>query len=91
MPDLTLEVARNQYPHLRFARHWDITRKATYELGQCHAIVRAISNTPISPDYYGDLLLLSLSKGAQATTAIEGNTLTDEEIERVPRSSRLQE
>ena len=89
MTDLTLEVARNQYPHLRFARHWDITRKATYELGQCHAIVRAISNTPISPDYYGDLLLLSLSKGAQATTAIEGNTLTDEEIERVARGQSL--
>jgi len=31
------------------------------------------------PDYHRQLLAVSLNKGALATTAIEGNTLTEEE------------
>lgn len=71
------------YPHLVFRRHWNVSSKATYELGQCDAIIQGISNTPLLPEYHRRLLQVSLSKGAQATTAIEGNTLTDEEIEAV--------
>jgi Fic family protein len=89
MNGITIEGARNRYPHLRFARNWDLTAHAMYELGQCDALVRAISNTPILPVYYSELLALSLSKGAQATTAIEGNTLTDDEIARVARGQSL--
>lgn len=89
MADLSLQSTRAEYPHLQFARHWQITPKAQYEIGQCDAIVLAISNTPILPEYYQSLLRLSLVKGAQATTAIEGNTLTDEEIERVARGQSL--
>ncbi len=70
MADLSLQAARARYPHLQFARHWEITPKAQYEIGQCDAIVHAVSNTPILPEYYETLLRLSLSKGAQATTAI---------------------
>jgi len=69
-----------EYHHLQFRRHWRLTDKATYELGQCDAIIQAISNTPLLPQYHQQLLSLSLTKGAQATTAIEGNTLTDEEV-----------
>lgn len=71
---------RRTYPHLLFSRHWDVSPKAQYELGQCHAIVQAICETPIRPEYHAKLLRVSLIKGAQATTAIEGNTLSEEEI-----------
>jgi len=79
----------DKYPHIRFARHWTVTPKATYELGQCDAIVQAISGTPILPEYQALLLNLSLTKGAQATTAIEGNTLTDDEVQQVAAGESL--
>ncbi|HMU62637.1 MAG TPA: Fic family protein [Gemmatimonadales bacterium] len=77
------------YPHLLFRRHWEITGKARYELGQCDAIIQAISNTPLLPAYHSQLLGVSLSKGAQATTAIEGNTLTEEEVQAVAAGHSL--
>lgn len=78
-----------EYPHLLFSRHWRVTGKALYELGQCDAIVQSISNTPILPEYHNELLRVSLSKGAQATTAIEGNTLTEEEVQAVAAGGSL--
>jgi Fic family protein len=57
-----------------------IRSEVEYKLGQCDGIVQAICDAPILPEYHRQLLLLSLQKGAQATTAIEGNTLSDEEI-----------
>ena len=77
------------YPHLSFQRRWELSEKASFELGQCDAIVTAISNTPILPEYHERLLHISLTTGAQATAAIEGNTLTDEEIERVAAGKSL--
>lgn len=77
------------YPHLQFRRHWDVTPKARYELGQCDAIVQAICEMPVRPDYHRELLGVSLVKGAQATTAIEGNTLTEEEVELVAEGGSL--
>jgi Fic family protein len=58
-------------------------------LGQCYAYIQAISNTPIRPDYRRQLLQVSLKKGAQATTAIEGNTLSEDEIEVIVRGEKL--
>src|ERR1043166_3781152 len=78
-----------EYPHLLFRRHWRVTEKAVYELGQCDAIIQAISNTPLLPEYHQELLRVSLSKGAQATTAIEGNTLTEEEVKAVAAGASL--
>jgi Fic family protein len=40
-------------------------------------------NIPIRPDYHRQLLTVSLNKGALATTAIEGNTLTEEELTQI--------
>ncbi len=77
------------YDHLLFSRHWNLSSKTHYELGQCDAIVQAIANAPLLPEYHRRLLLVSLTKGAQATTAIEGNTLSEEEIERVVEGKSL--
>lgn len=68
------------YPHLRFTHHWELRPEVLYALGECAAIVSSISQSPLLPRFREQLHLLSLRKGAQATTAIEGNTLTEEEV-----------
>jgi Fic family protein len=78
-----------EYPHLLFKEHWTLNKRCLIMLGQCVSFVKAISNTPIMPAYYEELMKLSLIKGAQATTAIEGNTLTDEEIEKLKAGEKL--
>ncbi len=66
-------------------------------LGQCHSIVQQLCDVPLDPTDYEKLLRVELIKGAQATTAIEGNTLSDEEVKQVadgeslPPSKRYQE
>lgn len=73
----------DDYPHLIFKKHWQITPQTNYRLGECEAIIRAISQTPLRPKERDRMLKVSLIKGAQATTAIEGNTLSQEDIERI--------
>lgn len=41
------------------------------------------------PQYYSELMQVALIKGAQSTTAIEGNTLTDEEILKLQEGAKL--
>ncbi len=41
------------------------------------------------PQFYDELMRLALRKGAQATTAIEGNTLSDEEIAKLQEGQKL--
>lgn len=71
------------YNHISFRREWEITVDSAYLLGECHALVHALTDIPLLPEYRQRLLNVSLRKGAQATTAIEGNTLSEEEIERL--------
>ena len=73
----------DRYPHLCFKKHWEITPAVWYALGQCEAMITAIRETPLQPANRRRLLRLSLTRGAQATTAIEGNTLSEAEIEKV--------
>ena len=78
-----------EYSNLLFRRHWELSPKALRLLGQCEAYIKAINNTPILPPLYRDLMNVALMKGAQATTAIEGNTLSDEEIRKIMDNKRL--
>jgi Fic family protein len=89
---------RETHPHIQFKKIWEITSKAWHMLGQCEAFVKAISDSPILPEDHAGLLRISLIKGALATTAIEGNTLSEEEVEaillnqaKLPRSRAYQE
>jgi Fic family protein len=77
------------YKHIQFKKHWEITGQCSYQLGECHALVQAISNIPLRPKDRDKLLRLSLIKGARATTAIEGNTLSEEEIEKIQEGWKL--
>ncbi len=59
-------------------------------LGECVSKCEHIANTPLRPSLRDELHLIYLAKGVQATTAIEGNTLTEAEvIERIQHKSTL--
>lgn len=50
-------------------------------LGEAQSKCRHIKDVPLAPDFAKELRHVSLVKGVHATTAIEGNTLTEEEVE----------
>ena len=78
-----------EYPHLQFKKQWSLNNSDYFILGQCDSLIKAINNTPIDPKYYEQLMMVALIKGAQATTAIEGNTLTEDEILKVKDGEEL--
>lgn len=49
-------------------------------LGECRSKCDHIAGVPLTPDIADRFHRLYLAKGARATTAIEGNTLTEEEV-----------
>lgn len=70
-----------QYPWVNFEIDLrDLPVKTWMQLGECLSKCVHISRVPLSPDIAGQLHTVYLVKGVQATTAIEGNTLTEEEI-----------
>ena len=77
------------FEHLKFTRHWKLSADTTYQLGQCRGLVDCLSMAPLKPETKGNLKQVSLIKGAQATTAIEGNTLTEEEIRKILKGQHL--
>jgi Fic family protein len=78
-----------RYPNIKFHKHWSLDEETLYLLGSCDAIVDAICQMPLQPEHRQRLLHVSLVKGARATTAIEGNTLTDAEVARVSEGESL--
>lgn len=49
-------------------------------LGECQSTCEHIAGVPLRPDTANKLYQLYLAKGVLATTAIEGNTLSEEEV-----------
>jgi Fic family protein len=80
---------KNTYEHIRFSISWKIDERISHLLGQCYGYIQAITGTPIRPDYRKELLTLSLIKGAHATTAIEGNTLSEEDIKAIQNGKKM--
>ena len=64
----------------RYRRHWGISPRTRFQLGQCDALVSAILNTPVHPDDHRRFLDAALAKAAVATTAIEGGPLDESEV-----------
>lgn len=77
------------YNHLAFQKTWTLTEKINYLLGQLNVSVKHLCEMPLNPDDYEKLLRVQLIKGAQATTAIEGNTLSEEEVGLVAEGKSL--
>ena len=61
----------------------DFPPRTWIQLGECAAKCDQISNVPLRPSVKEELQLVYLVKGIQATTAIEGNTLTEEEVRKI--------
>lgn len=72
-----------KYKHIKFKRHWIVSTSLAFQLGQCDMLIKSISQLPLQPKYKDQLLSISLIKGAVATTAIEGNTLTTEDVKKI--------
>ena len=69
-----------KFPQICFQKRWEISPNTMFQLGQCEAIVESLRFLPLSPQVRAEMLRVSLVKGAMATTAIEGNTLSEEEV-----------
>lgn len=82
---------QREYPHLAFNRQWDLNEKCLLTIGESYSLTRAINKTPLMPQYYDELRHIALHKGAQSTTAIEGNTLSDEQIVKLMEGQTLPE
>jgi Fic family protein len=74
---------KNTLEQISFTANWQLGERAVNMLGQCYAYIDSMLNIPIRPDYHRKLLTVSLNKGALATTAIEGNTLTEAELAQI--------
>ncbi|MCL2007093.1 MAG: Fic family protein [Treponema sp.] len=81
---------KNTWEHISFREKWKINEKIANLLGQCYAYVNAMLNIPIRPDYNKELHIVSFNKGALATTAIEGNTLTEKDLTIIQSGKNLE-
>ena len=64
----------------QYRRHWGISPRTRFQLGQCDALVSAIRATPVRPGDHSRFLDAALAKAAVATTAIEGGPLDESEV-----------
>jgi Fic family protein len=76
-------------PHITFQKNWVFNEETVYRLGQSECIIQSIASMPLMPENRQRLLKVSLRKGARATTAIEGNTLSEEDIEKMEAGEKL--
>ena len=82
-------VKLTEYPHISFQKDWQMSEQANFQLGQCESMIKVISALPMEPEYRKKLYLVSLKKGARSTTAIEGNTLSEVEVEKIQNGESL--
>lgn len=73
----------------RYRRHWGISPRTRFQLGQCDALESAIRGTPVHPDHHRRFLDAALAKAAVATTAIEGGPLDETEVGALMAGRRL--
>jgi len=57
-----------------------LSLKTWTQLGECLSKCQHLSRVPLKPQVANNLHLVYLAKGVQATTAIEGNTLSEEDV-----------
>jgi hypothetical protein len=77
------------YPHLEFRRCWRLHEATAINLGKCESLVDVLGKFPVPPAVQRDLRNVAFCRGAQATTAIEGNTVTDEELRKILEGTPL--
>ncbi|MHB2024283.1 MAG: Fic family protein [Mycobacteriales bacterium] len=65
----------------------DLDPKLWMLLGEARSKCQHLAGTPLRPDVAQHFYEVTLIKGAQATAAIEGNTLTEEQVEGIYRGT----
>lgn len=71
----------DKYPWINFSFNLDLLPYTTWiQLGECVSKSEHIANIPLSPSISAEMHQVYLAKGVLATTAIEGNTLTEEQV-----------
>ena len=72
------------YPWINFTINLErLHYKAWMQLGECISKCRHLSKIPLLPTVREQLHQVYLAKGIQATTAIEGNTLTEDQVREI--------
>jgi Fic family protein len=71
----------NTHPWITFEMDWHkLSGRFWLRLGEAQANCLRIAEVPLQPDVAKQLLAVVTSKGVMATAAIEGNTLSEEEV-----------
>ncbi|MFE9309503.1 Fic family protein [Streptomyces sp. NPDC088353] len=68
------------HPWITFDHRLDFSAKLWMQIGEVQSKCEHIAGTPLQPAVQDDLYAIYLSKGAHATTQIEGNTLSEDEV-----------
>lgn len=77
------ESVHSTHPWLKFTINLsDAPVGLWVNLGECQSKCEHIAGTPLRPETADQFYRLFLAKGALATTAIEGNTLSEDEVRR---------
>ncbi|MEX2110987.1 MAG: Fic family protein [Gemmatimonadaceae bacterium] len=72
----------SEYPFIQFDYDpRNVDRVTWILLGECSSKIQHISGVPLQPDTADSLNQIYLAKGVHATTAIEGNTLSEDQVE----------
>lgn len=66
----------------RYRRHWGISPRTRYQLGQCAALAAAIRAAPLPPETGRRLVDEALARGALATTGMEGSAPDEHDVAR---------
>ncbi len=76
-----MRVYEKSHPWLTFSVNLkQVLFDSWIKLGECQSKCEHIRDAPILPDTAKELFQLYLAKGVLATTAIEGNTLTEKQV-----------
>lgn len=71
----------DKYPWINFSFNLNLLSHISWiQLGECQSKCEHIANIPLSPSISEEMHQVYLAKGVLATTAIEGNTLTEEQV-----------
>ncbi len=71
----------DKYPWINFTANLKaLSYQAWIQLGECFSKCEHISRIPLKPSISAEMHKVYLAKGVLATTAIEGNTLTEEQV-----------
>jgi Fic family protein len=74
--------------HLLFKNNWSLGEEAVIWLGECVGLIDVLRIAPLSPEDREALLRLTIKRGALSTTAIEGNSVTEEEYDAFVQKKR---